>query len=319
MFHISTKGDLEYHGVEGHKIKMGYWISRYDIRFIEGNEDLNFVDVDEMTNNYSLYVQDSWRLGSFWEVQPGLRGYYHEAGQHTAVDPRLNVVFLYDPRLRYKLSVGQYTQWMNLITFGEGFSNFDLWIPVDKSMQPSHSNQIIAGIEWDREDGLELTTEAYYTEMKNITSFDAMTDKGDVANDAFVTGHGYAYGLETMVQKKSGRLNGWVGYSMSWTKRRFPNSQINSGDWFYPKWDRRHDFIVVSNYTFNPRWEMSASWRYNTGQGFTKIRGAYTMRYAGMDSYDFADDCYRAGSGGFYPVDDFGAGREQKLIVISPR
>ncbi len=289
MQDISAKGDVEYHGLEGHKIKAGYWVSRYDIRFKEGNEDLNFVDVDETTNNYSAYIQDSWRVGSFWELQPGIRAYYHEAGKHSAIDPRLSTVFHYDPRLRYKFTVGQYTQWMNLITFGEGFTNFDLWIPVDKSMQPSHTDQYIIGCEWDREDGLELTTEAYYTEMKNITSFDAMADKGEEAQDAFVVGHGNAYGLELMLQKKIGPLTGWAGYSLSWSKRRFPESQINGGEWYYPKWDRRHDFIVVGNYAFNQRWEMSGSWRYNTGQGFTNTKGVFTAYYAGMDPYDFAD------------------------------
>lgn len=289
MKDLSIKGDAEYHGVEGHKIKTGYWISRYDIRFIEGNEDLTFVDVDATTTNYSAYIQDSWRLGSFWEFQPGLRGYYHEAGKHTTLDARLNTVFHYDPRLRFKASAGQYTQWMNLITFGEGFTNFDLWIPVDESMEPSRSDQYIVGVEYDREDGIELTSEAYYTEMKDITSFDMMTDKVEEARDAFVVGKGVAYGWEAMLQKKIGRITGWAGYSLSWTKRRFPDSHINSGEWFYPKWDRRHDFIAVGNYAFNPRWEMSGSWRYNTGQGFTRSKGVYTMFYAGMDPNDFAD------------------------------
>ena len=290
MQDLSLKSDAEYHGIEGHKIKAGFWLSRYDIRFVEGNEDLTFVDVDEATNNYSAYIQDSWRVGSFWELQPGVRGYFHEAGKHKALDARLSTVFHYDPRLRFKFTAGEYTQWMNLITFGEGFTNFDLWIPVDESMQPSYADQYIVGCEWDREDGLELTTEAYYTEMKNITSFDMMTDKGETAQDAFVVGHGNAYGWEAMLQKKLGRLTGWAGYSLSWTKRRFPESQINGGEWFYPKWDRRHDFIAVGNYAFNERWEMSGSWRYNTGQGFTQTKGVYTMYYAGMDPYDFANE-----------------------------
>jgi hypothetical protein len=87
-----------------------------------------------------------------------------------------------------------------------------------------------------------------------------------------------------------GLLTGWLGYSLSWTRRRFPDSYVNSGDWYYPKWDRRHDLMAVSNYTLNDRWDLSASWRYNTGQGYTQAVGLYTHRYAGIDPVTEPDD-----------------------------
>ncbi|MBM3326031.1 MAG: TonB-dependent receptor [Calditrichaeota bacterium] len=289
MLDKSVKTDFEYYGLPNHTFKGGAWISRYDIRFKEGNEDLTFVDVDEWTTNYSLYAQDKWRVSPFFEVQPGLRGYYHAAGDHFAVDPRLAMVYYYDPRLRLKAAVGRYSQWLNLITFGEGFSNFDLWIPVDKSMNPSHSHQAVLGFECDHENGMEFTTEGYYTRMHDIAAFNAKTDQGEVAADAFVNGEGCAYGWEVMATKKRGRLTGWVGYSLSWTKRRFPNSLINWGNWFYPQWDRRHDFIAVAMYPLSRTWDLAASWRYNTGQGYTQALGIYTTRYADMDPSDFGN------------------------------
>jgi outer membrane cobalamin receptor len=289
MQDASIKGDLEYYGLPLHRIKGGFWINRYDIKFKEGNEDITFIDLDDNTANYSAYLQDSWRVHPILELQYGLRGYYHKAGGQRALDVRLASVYHYDDRIRFKLATGRYSQFMNLITFGEGFSNFDLWIPNDKTMPPSHSDQVVLGAEWDREDGIEATTEVYYTEMKNLTSFDPMTDRGVDGSDAFIRGHGVAYGWEAMLQRKLGRLTGWAGYSLSWSKRRYPDSAINGGEWFYPKWDRRHDFILVSTYQLNQKWDMSASWRYNTGQGFTKEKGVFTTRWAGFEPGDFAD------------------------------
>jgi hypothetical protein len=85
--------------------------------------------------------------------------------------------------------------------------------------------------------------------------------------------------MEYMFQRTVGRLTGWLGYSLSWTKRRFQDTYLNEGGWYYPIWDRRHDFIAVANYILNERWEFSGSWRFHTGQGYTQELGIYPSRY----------------------------------------
>ncbi|MFH0766363.1 MAG: TonB-dependent receptor [Calditrichota bacterium] len=277
----SYRTDFEYyHG--NHALKTGALISQYNIRFKEESQNLVYVDVDESTVNYSFYVQDHWRVHPMLEVKPGLRFYYHEAGEHTALDPRLAMVYHYDRNLRFKLAGGRYSQFINLITFGEGFSNFDVWIPIDKSMPPTHSNQVITGVELDSRYDLEHTLEAYFTDMNHIATFDPMADRGEVAQDAFVQGDGEAYGVEWTTRKKTGRFNGWIGYSLSWVRQRYPHSLVNDGAWFFPKWDRRHDFVAVVNYPLSRTWEFSTSWRFNTGQGFTQAKGVYTIIQDGV-------------------------------------
>jgi hypothetical protein len=291
LMDYSAKADLEYLGHEKHRIKTGLWISRYDFRYLESGENLTWVDIDTFTYNFSLYLQDTWKLGALLEIQPGLRGYYHLAGEQGRVDPRLGILFRLDDKKRLKLAGGRYTQWINVLAFGgEGNSNFDLWIPVDESMQPPYNDQVVFGFEWDPRPDLQLTTETYYTDMHHVLAFDPLVDEGTQAADPFVDGDGYAYGFEWMLRKNTGRLTGWLGYSLSWTKRRFPGSLYNDGDWYYPKWDRRHDFIAVANWEANQRWDLSASWRYNTGQGYTQALGIYTFQFPGIDPGVFDDD-----------------------------
>lgn len=286
----SLKADLEFLGSQDHHVKVGVVGSKWDFLFKDGNSDLQWIDVDTSTYTFAAYAQDNWRINSLFELQSGLRAYFHGAGKHFQLDPRLAVVYRHDVDMRFKLALGRYSQFVNVISFGDAFNNFDVWVPVDKSMGPSYSHQAVVGWEWDRYDGYEVTTEAYYTDMNNITTFDQLSDRttGN-ASDAFVIGDGYAYGFEWMIRRKRGRLTGWLGYSLSWTKRHFPGSSVNSGEWFYPKWDRRHDFVAVSSYKLTDKWDLSGSWRYNTGQGFTQGLGVYTLRLGdGVGNGDMA-------------------------------
>ena len=177
--------------------------------------------------------------------------------------------------------MGRYHQWLDVISTGDGASFFDIWVPNDGSVKPMYSDQIVFGFEHDPADGLEFTFESYYNDLHDINEYNQVIDRGNDMKDAFLKGDGYAYGFESMLRKKAGKLQGWVGYSLAWSKRKFPDSYINEGAWYYPKWDRRHDFIVVGSYKLSKKWDMGASWRYNTGQGFSRAMGVYTERYQG--------------------------------------
>jgi hypothetical protein len=291
LYDYSLKSDLEFLGSENHRLKTGIWISYYDLLLRITHSDQDFVDVDDNTYNFSLYVQDRWRIHPRWELQPGMRGYYHEKGDWIRFDPRLAIVYYYRPDMRFKIAGGRYTQWIDMITFGEGMSNFDIWTPIDGTMKPTYCDQIVLGYEWDPRSDLEFTAETYYTDMNDVATFNMLTDEKSVdGSHAFLFGEGYAYGMELMLHKTTGRLTGWLGYTLSWTKRRFPGTYLNDGDWFYPKWDRRHDFIATAMYELNSRWDLSASWRYNTGQGITEPVGVTTTGIAGVDPQYLPDD-----------------------------
>lgn len=276
----SFKADLEYMGKLKHRIKTGLLISRYQLTLKIISNDAPLVDIDPSAYNYSFYAQDSWRISPMLEIKPGFRMYYHDLGQRFNIDPRLALVYYFDRNQRFKIAGGRYSQFIHLITFGEGFGSFDIWAPVDDSIDPSYSDQIVLGYEWEPRKDLEVTVETYYTDMNRISNFDYLTDRSEKASDAFVFGEGYAYGAEWMVRKTNGRLSGWLGYSLSWTKRHFPSTYINRGNWYYPKWDRRHDFIIAGCCELNDRWDLSGVWRYNTGQGFTQPLGITTSRLA---------------------------------------
>jgi hypothetical protein len=103
--------------------------------------------------------------------------------------------------------------------------------------------------------------------MKNQIEYrEGAQPDDDIKNNQdnnFVFGDGWSYGAEFFVKKAKGRFNGWVGYTISWTERSFPD--LNNGKTFPAKYDRRHDVSIVLTYELSKRWVFGATWIYATG------------------------------------------------------
>ncbi len=133
-------------------------------------------------------------------------------------------------------------------------------------------------MEWSPSRAYQLALETYYTDLENLVELDrnAPADQESFqAADLFHTGgSGYATGLEFFAQRRVGRITGWVGYTLGWSRRTFV--QLNGGEAFAPKYDRRHDFNAVLNYRSGP-WSYSASFVLASGQAFTPASARYRV------------------------------------------
>ncbi len=76
-----------------------------------------------------------------------------------------------------------------------------------------------------------------------------------------------------LVQKKTGKLSGWIGYTLSWTKLRF--DEINFGEYFWARYDRRHDISIVAIYKLRENITLSGTWIYGTGSAITLPLGEF--------------------------------------------
>ncbi len=272
----SIKLDLEFLGSQKHRLKTGMLIKKYDYGVYTESESINYADFNGKSQTLAVYVQDNSWINHKFEIQSGIRGYFNSAGKHQQLDPRFSMVYHYSSELRLKMAIGRYTQLINVATFSELFSNFDVWIPLHKSRQPSYSNQAILGIEYDFTE-FDLTAEIYNTEMKNLTSFDVLALNVKSPSEAFITGNGRANGIEITARRNNGRFTGLAGYTFALTSRQFTDTYLNVGNAFYPRWDRRHEFALFSSYKLTQFWDFSAAWNYKSGRGYTKEMGYYTF------------------------------------------
>jgi hypothetical protein len=141
------------------------------------------------------------------------------------------------------------------------------------------------------ENMFETSVEVYYKDMKNQIEYrEGYTPSTlrDPERD-FVFGSGDAYGAEFFINKAKGKFTGWVGYTLSWTYRQFP--QLNNGDRFPAKYDRRHDISVVASYKHSKRWTFSAVFVYGSGNAVTLPTNYYFIddqlvaQYSKLNAY----------------------------------
>ena len=143
----------------------------------------------------------------------------------------------------------------------------------------------------------ETSVEVYYKDMDNLIEYqDGKTpsdDIGDNADNNFTFGKSNSYGIELFLKKRFGKINGWIGYTWSKTTRWF--DEINNGDPFPAKYDRRNDLSIIASYDFNPKWQFSAIFVYATGNTTTMplsryiVDGRISVEYGDRNSYRMAD------------------------------
>jgi hypothetical protein len=146
-------------------------------------------------------------------------------------------------------------------------------------IKPQKSIQYALGTVYEFEKGIEISFEGYYKSMQNLIEYkegSSFFSLDEDWQDKLTFGRGVAYGGELLVRKTLGKTTGWIGYTLSWSKRKF--EEINFGDWFPYRYDRRHDISIVVNHRFNDRIDIGANWVFGTGNAVTLPVMTYTRQ-----------------------------------------
>jgi len=245
-----------------------------------------------------LYLEDRWRPTSRWQIDAGFRlSHYQLVGAPNRYRPSPGGVLQrrgegldyvgHEPRMAVAYQTkngGSLTaSWTRMFQYVHLLSNtglglpVELWEPTTARVPPQRSEQWAVG--WNKpipRSGLSLTIEAYHKTMLGLVTYREgssflLPDNPEASFVAWesnvITGQGRSYGLETLLQKHTGRLTGWLGYTLSWPPWQFPD--LNGGRAFYPRHDRRHDLSIVTSYQPSPKLTLSATWVYGSGQALT--------------------------------------------------
>lgn len=213
---------------------------------------------------------------------------------YKGLEPRVSTRFILNEKTSLKASFAQNYQYIHQVSLGSISLPTDLWVPSTSLIKPQFGTQYAAGIYRNFKDNMfETSIELYYKQMENLVEYKEGAMPGDDVNNnpdnSYTFGKGWSYGGEVFLKKSKGKLTGWIGYTLSWTKRKFP--ELNQGKEFYAKYDRRNDVSITAAYKLNKRFEFSAVWVYSTGNTMTIpigryfINGNFVTEYSEKNAY----------------------------------
>ncbi|MDR0831182.1 MAG: TonB-dependent receptor [Prevotellaceae bacterium] len=311
LMDIGGKYDVTFNINPNHTIKTGYQATHHAVYQGEGGGigENSLVPSFKLPTVFSLeqalYVQHQATLWKKLNIRYGLRfsmldnlgnnNYYYFVKNNIISDsiftkkgksyntnygfePRASVNYTIDGENSVKLSYSRTTQYIQIASNSTAGSPLDLWFSASPNVKPQTCDQYIAGYfhNFSKQD-IETSLEVYYKDYKNVIDF---RDRASLLGNEYLEnelriGKGFSYGVEVMVRKNSGKINGWVSYTFSRSFRTIKG--INNDKQFLSPYDKPHNISVVVNYDITPRWSVAASWVYSTGAPVTYPTGRYQI------------------------------------------
>ena len=240
---------------------------------------------NEQRISEKLLVKYGVRFSAFQNIGPGTVYNYDEGynvldsvvyGKRkifktfNALEPRLGLNYILSNKTSVKASYSRTVQYIHLAQNSTAGTPLDLWFPSSPNVKPQKADQFAIGYFRNLNDNaLETSAEVYYKSMHDVIDFkdNAELLLNPQLEGELRTGKGWSYGLELMVRKNTGKLNGWVSYTLSATRRKIAG--INDGRSYRAPYEKPHNISIVLNYEFSERSILSANWVYATGAPVT--------------------------------------------------
>lgn len=322
---VSIKQDFDLYPFTGHKIKFGgiFTYHQFTPSVVSGKQDSVVFKPNnaqkKFANEAAVYIQDDWEISDKVKINAGLRySVFQQIGAYKiyktddngnrldstvygpgkavktygGLEPRLTLRYALDDETSIKASVTRNLQYIHLVSNAGTTLPTDIWVPSTYKVKPQISYLYAAGLFKNFKDNTyETSLELYYKQMQNQIEYKEGYTPNTLEDteNFFVFGKGWSYGSELFINKTKGRLTGWVGYTLSWTWRKF--AALNFGDRYPAKYDRRNDLSIVAMYELNKKWKLSAAFVYGSGnaatlpQRFYIIGGVLTQEYSRINEY----------------------------------
>ena len=211
-------------------------------------------------------------------------GWYYNYGDHqivkthTTLEPRLSLNIKSSEYTSVKAGYTRTSQNIHALRNQSTSTPFDRYTMSSNIVEPEIADQISMGFfAMTPSQDYDFSIEGYYRTIDNVFDYrDGKSFSSEIEIERLILpGKGKGYGLELSARKNNGRLTGWIGYTLSWSKTKIEG--INGGKWYNANNDRRHDINLVIMYRLNKRWNMNATWTFNSGQAFTAPSGKYQI------------------------------------------
>ena len=294
------KVDFDYYANPNHSFKFGanYTYHRLTPNIASarsGEETFSNEFEPQFAHDAAVYIQDDWKINDKLRVNVGLRGtMFAQLGPYTStfdgteyaknelvktyfgLEPRASANYKVNETTSLKAGITFTNQYLHLVSNSTSTLPTDVWVPSSELVKPQQGLQYAAGWFQNFKNNMyETSIELYYKHLNNQIDYreNYVNNVADEVEQQFVFGEGRSYGAEFFIKKAKGKLNGWLGYTLSKTDRIF--EEINDGEPYPATYDRRHDISLVANYELTKKWTIGGVFVYGTGNAFTPLRSLY--------------------------------------------
>jgi hypothetical protein len=316
----NAKVDFDYYNAYNNHFKWGvnYIYHKFIPNQISGRSGETELKPNNALIKYAheaaAYFQDDFDLTDWFKINAGLRySWFGQSGpfmqykydlndkktdsiyyggdqivkSYGGFEPRLNLRFQLNSTSSIKTSIVRAYQYVHLVTNNGTTLPTDLWVPSTFVVKPQEAWQYSAGYFRNFFDNsVETSVEVYYKKMHNQIEYRAGYTPAAVTSDMerdYTFGDAEAYGAEFFINKTKGKFTGWIGYTLSWTWKYF--DELNKGERFPAKYDRRHDLTFVTTYEHNKKWTFSSVFVYGSGNAITLPTNFYFIEMQATPEY----------------------------------
>lgn len=288
---VGIKADIEYQAHSSHSVRFGSMVTRHVFipstqKHREWNEKLGIDTFSSRTlrnvaYEWSAYLEDELSITDHVKGNVGahMSGYHVDGVFYFSAQPRISTSLRLPGAWALKTSFAQMQQYIQQLSNSSAGLPTDLWLPSTSRIRPQKAWQVAVGIARTIESqSLDVSIETYYKDMDNLIEYKEGSNFVGSSTDwesTVTSGRGWAYGAELFIHRKRGSVTGWVGYTLSWSKRR--TAELNGGKVYPHRYDRRHDLSLALIYDFG-RTKVSATWVYSTGRPVTLHSSQYRDR-----------------------------------------
>ena len=276
---VIAKHTHEFHPNEKHTLKAGIEFSikqfRPNVVLSVAKNGESLIDTSFGNNTYyglinGVFVEEQFRPNIRFTLTAGLRGEWFKAKNISlpTLQPRLSMRYAFSDKWTMKAAYSHIYQYLHLLSNSGAGLPTDLWVPATQNALPASSHQYVLGVYkdfWNK--SISTSIEGYYKTMSNVIDYkdgSSFVVGFEDWEKKVTSGKGTTYGVEFFVHKPQGRVNGWVSYTLAWNHRQF--AEINNGQPFPFKYDRRHNFSAyLSTQLKNPNHSISATWMFTSG------------------------------------------------------
>ncbi len=195
---------------------------------------------------------------------------------YANLEPRFGMRYRLNTSNSLKFSYNRTSQYIHLASNTTTASPLDVWFLSSPNIKPQTADQWALGYFKNIEgNDYELSAEVYYKQFYNAVDFKdyAQLLLNQRLEGELRIGKARSMGLELLLQKNTGKLTGWIAYTLGKTQKKI--DEINNGGWYSAKYDRTHDLAIIASYDLTKKWNISGNWVYQTGNAVTFPTGKY--------------------------------------------